>query len=123
MDPITNWRLGPRQETEAEFNERVSRIADRLTKGLTRMVRAKFTVTQVRQHYYNNGKEAMKGGTEILLSPQYDDSIPEDQRFARATPSGEMRLVIDNPAAVDYLKPGEAFYVDFTAVADASASA
>lgn len=80
------------------------------------MVRAKFTVTQVRQHYYNNGKEAVKAGTEIVLTPQYDTSIPEDQRFAKATPSGELRMMIDNPSAVEYLKAGEAFYVDFTAV-------
>jgi hypothetical protein len=80
------------------------------------MVRAKFTVTRIQQHYYNNGKEVVKSGTEVFLSPQYDTSIPEDQRYAKATPSGEIRLQIDNPPAVDYLKPGETFYVDFTAV-------
>jgi hypothetical protein len=80
------------------------------------MVRAKFTVSQIRQHYWNNGKEVIAGSTEVVLAPQYDTSIPEDQRFAKATPSGEIRMLIDNPAAVEYLKPGEAFYVDFTAV-------
>lgn len=80
------------------------------------MVRAKFTVSAVKQHYWNNGKEVVKSSTEIFLTPQYDTSIPEDQRFAKATPQGGMFLMIDNPSAVEYLKPGEAFYVDFTAV-------
>ena len=80
------------------------------------MVRAKFCVTKVEQNYYNNGKEAVKAGTSIILSPQYDTSIEEDKRFAKATPSGEIRLYIDNPPAVEYLEPGRHFYVDFTRV-------
>lgn len=80
------------------------------------MVRAKFVVTSVKQHYYNNGREAVKTSAEITLSPQYDTDIPEDQRFAKATPSGELRMLIDNPSAVDYLTPGEAFYIDITKV-------
>lgn len=80
------------------------------------MVRAKFTVTEVRKNYYNNGKQVMEGSTVIVLTPQYDNGIPEDQRVAKATPSGRMEMTIDNPPAVEYLKPGGQFYVDFTAV-------
>jgi hypothetical protein len=80
------------------------------------MVRAKFMVTRVQQHYYGSHNGPVKGSVDVFLTPQYDTSIPEDQRYAKATPSGEIRLQIDNPAASEYLTPGEQFYVDFTAV-------
>jgi hypothetical protein len=69
-------------------------------------VRAKFTVTAITD----------RGGSmrTIELQPRYDTSIPEDQRFALATPWGEMRLGVDNPAALEQLTIGKAFYVDFT---------
>ncbi len=71
-------------------------------------VRAKFQVQGV--------KKTSWGGTVIELQPQYDTSIPEDQRFAKATPSGLISLTIDNPLAVDFLQLGKFFYVDFTEV-------
>lgn len=83
------------------------------TQRRQQMVRAKFTVSKIESHFYA-GKE--QPGKTVVLTPQYDESIPEDRRFAKATPSGEMRMYIDNPSAVEYLKAGEAFYVDFTAV-------
>lgn len=71
-------------------------------------VRAKFTVQSVKQFAGPYGSKV------ITLSPQYDTSIPEDQRYAKATPQGEISLTIDNPAASDQLALGKAFYVDFT---------
>lgn len=71
-------------------------------------VRAKFRVDKVAKTAW--------GGTEITVSPQYDMSIPEDRRFQKATPSGSITLYIDNPPAADFLKLGEYFYVDMTAV-------
>jgi hypothetical protein len=44
------------------------------------MIRAKFTVVAHTQNYYD--KEAKN----IRLEPRYDTSIPEDQRYAKATP-------------------------------------
>ena len=44
----------------------------------------------------------------------YDDTIPEDLRFQKATPSGEMELYIDNQAIIDGFKPGASYYVDLT---------
>ena len=73
------------------------------------MVRAKFRVTKVAQTAWGNG-------VELTLSAEYDTSIPEDQRFAKATPSGTMTMYIDNPPASDYLKLGGYFYLDFTEV-------
>lgn len=71
-------------------------------------VRAKFTVQSITEYQY--------GGKKVVLAPQYDESIPEDQRFAKATPGGEFSMFIDNPAALDQLKLGKAFYIDLTLV-------
>ncbi|HKV94924.1 MAG TPA: hypothetical protein VJW20_20430 [Candidatus Angelobacter sp.] len=58
------------------------------------------------------------GQVEVTLTPQYDSSIEEDQRFCKATPPGgsTIQLTIDNPPASDQLALGKFFYVDFTEV-------
>lgn len=71
-------------------------------------VRAKFTVQAI--------KEFSWGGKEVTLGAQYDQSIPEDQRFQKATPSGQITMQIDNPAALVQFPLGRAFYLDFTPV-------
>ena len=40
------------------------------------------------------------------------DSTPEDNTFAKSTPSGSMELVIDNPKVHKELVIGESYYVD-----------
>lgn len=50
----------------------------------------------------------------VEFSTQYDPTIPEDQRFTKATPSGSITMQVDNPAALDQLKLGASYYVDFT---------
>ena len=45
---------------------------------------------------------------------------PEDQRFSKATPSGSLRMQVDNPAALEQFEPGKAYYLDFTPVPEAS---
>lgn len=73
------------------------------------MVRAKMRLDEIVSY---------AGGTAktVVFRPAYDASIPEDQRFMRATPSGELRMFVDNPAALDQLKLGEYYYLDFTPV-------
>lgn len=44
----------------------------------------------------------------------YDATIPDDLRFQKATPSGSVELYIDNQAALERLKVGSSYYVDFT---------
>lgn len=39
----------------------------------------------------------------------------ENARFTQATPWGEIRLGIDNPAALEQFEAGKEYYVDFTA--------
>lgn len=72
-------------------------------------VRAKFTLQEVRKHHWGNG-------TTLVFRPEYDLSIPEDQRFATATPSGEFTMYVDNPSAVEFFELGKPYYVDFTRV-------
>lgn len=71
--------------------------------------RAKFKVTSITEH-------AGWGGKTVTLSPQYDTTIEEDRRYAKATPSGEIKLTIDNPPALEQFKNGQFMYVDFTPI-------
>lgn len=36
----------------------------------------------------------------------------EDNTFATASPSGSLKLVIDNPSAQGFFKPGKKYYID-----------
>ena len=74
------------------------------------MVRAKFRVMSVTQDVYQERARTIK------MAPYYDDAIPEDARFAEATPSGELTMYVNNPAAIAQLKLGEYFYLDFVPV-------
>lgn len=74
-------------------------------------VRAKFRLTRIEKHQYQ------KGGVErctYVFTTQYDKSIPEDHRFAEATPNGELKIVIDNPAAQQFFALGEDYYFNAT---------
>ncbi len=71
-------------------------------------VRAKFVLQSVTTY----GGE----GRELKFWAQYDTTIPEDQRFAKATPSGTLTMTVDNPGALAVFegKVGKAFYLDMT---------
>lgn len=74
------------------------------------MVRGKFKVVEVAQMSYSSTAR------RIVLQPEYDSSIPEDQKYAQATPSGRIEMTVDNPPAAEQLALGQTFYVDFTPV-------
>jgi hypothetical protein len=75
-------------------------------------LRAKFVVTEKREHHWNRNQRT------VILTPHYDQSIPEDRRFLQATPSGRFEMQIDNPAALEALEMGKAFYLDLIPVED-----
>lgn len=54
------------------------------------------------------------GGVKAVFNCEYDTNTPEDQRFQKATPSGLLELQIDNPAAIEQLVIGRAYYFDMT---------
>jgi len=70
-------------------------------------VRAKFKVTAV--------SEFEGGLKQITLNPVSSGS-PENERFFKWTPSGEIKMGTVNPSAAAQFKPGTQFYVDFTSV-------
>ncbi len=94
---------------EALYARAVKAFAAPKAAGTAANVRAKFTVTSVTDHNYGNGKT-------IKLTPCYDTDIPEDRRFAEATPTGELTMYVNNPPAIAALKLGKSFYLDFTPV-------
>jgi len=75
------------------------------------MVRAKFTVSSITD--YGNNNQMVK------LTCIYDDTIPEDQRFNKATPYGEITMGITVPEVLKQFAIGKKFYADFTEVAPA----
>lgn len=70
-------------------------------------VRAKLQLQSVTQHAWSADAKTLKFGV------QYDASIPEDQKFCKATPSGSIEIQVDNPAAVAQFELGKFYYVDF----------
>lgn len=80
------------------------------------MVRAKFRLTEI--HNLSWSQTAQR----FVFEAQYDQSIPEDQRFSTATPTGRFEMTVDNPAAQQQFKLGEAYYFDATPVPAAAAA-
>lgn len=56
------------------------------------------------------------GGHQVLFQCQYDQNIPEDRAFTKATPNGEARFTIDNPAVINQLVIGKSYYFDISEV-------
>jgi hypothetical protein len=73
----------------------------------TVVTRAKFQC--VAETRFNHGDE----GTKVVrFQAVYDPDVPEDQRYARYTPSGTLEITVDNPNVRFEL--GQAYYLDFT---------
>jgi hypothetical protein len=68
-------------------------------------VRCKFTLTEISNHYWGKGQT-------FVFQAVYDPSIPEDQRFASASPNGRFEILVDNPAVQSQWKLGQAYYFD-----------
>jgi hypothetical protein len=69
-------------------------------------VRCKMQLVEIRQRAYN------KDVKEFVFCAQYDESIPEDRRFAKASPSAEFRVMIDNPVVSESYELGGFYYFD-----------
>lgn len=76
-------------------------------------MRAKMKVSAVNRTEY---------GEELKMSPVCrsegygEDGLDEDNTYAKFTPSGEMTLLITNPALFGEFNPGDKYYLDFTKV-------
>ena len=77
-------------------------------------IRAKFKcMAETRSAY---GQE---GARQYRFQAMYDPDLPEDQRFAKATPSGTLEIHVDNPSAQFTL--GADYYLDFVPVDEPTA--
>lgn len=70
-------------------------------------VRAKFRCVVVEDY----GQSKKVKFTAVCSAP---GEIGENERFTRYTPSGEMWMTVDNPAASEQFVPGEFYYLDMT---------
>lgn len=48
------------------------------------------------------------------FSAVYDTSTPENERYAQATPFGQLTMQVDNPDVT--FEPGQEYYLDFNPV-------
>ena len=79
------------------------------------MVRAKFKVTSITQY------DSPAGSRDITMRPVFKseagkdgNQCEENQIFGKYTPSGEIKMQIQNPTAAEQFTLGGFFYVDFT---------
>lgn len=70
-------------------------------------MRAKFRVDEYTQRYGHQ--------RAYVLHAVTDDGTGDNIRYHMATPSGELKITIDNPAVVDFLQVGKSYFLDFTA--------
>lgn len=77
-------------------------------------VRGKFFVLNVNKRSWGSGQSEFS--TEIELGAVYDDPSKhtEDAYYAKATPSGTIKMLVDNPTAAEFFTIGKPVYVDFT---------
>jgi len=72
------------------------------------MVRGKFILTEIASRNYSPNGRALK------FSAQYDNTIEEDRRYAESTPTAQVEMFVDNPAALAQFDLGKAYYFDIT---------
>ncbi|HEY0548178.1 MAG TPA: hypothetical protein VGF13_01175 [Verrucomicrobiae bacterium] len=80
------------------------------------MMRAKFRVTKVETSGTTTPAFETVSMMAVSEKPFDQDGNSEDNSFARWTPSGELKMAIQNPALFGKLKEGQTFYLDFTKV-------
>lgn len=74
-------------------------------------VRAKFRCTAEKTSKFSPGADSARSYEFQAL---YDPSIPEDERYAKYTPTGSVTIGVDNPNVI--FEPGRSYYLDFTEV-------
>lgn len=72
-------------------------------------IRAKYRVDAVE---FRGDPADENSARTYTLRAVYDTSTPENARFTKATPYGELKMHVDNPAA--RFEVGKHYYLDFT---------
>lgn len=79
--------------------------------------RCKFYVASVTRHGFMNGEgKPVTNSIEVRLCAVYapKDDQSENHKFWSASPSGELKLSVNNPACFDFFKEGHEMYLDLT---------
>lgn len=76
-----------------------------------RSTRAKFLCNSIEKF----GGESCQVKMSAVYAP---DANGEDANFTKATPWGELKMAIDNPAAACQFEPGKYYYIDIHQVPD-----
>ena len=71
------------------------------------LARGKMRVTSVKLDGYNE---------TVKFDCLYEEDQPEDTKFSKTTPTGNMELAISNPKLAGKFQPGQSYYVDLTPV-------
>lgn len=71
--------------------------------------RCKFQLQAIETSCYSSQKK-------YTFQANYDSSIPEDQRFAKSSPSGTFTIYVDNPAVDEMFTLGGYYYFDVTSI-------
>jgi hypothetical protein len=105
---MDNIRLGPGEQS-FPTKEETYIVVNNILKGLKmNKVRGKFKVQETTKYAWP--------GTKVILKAEYDTTIPEDARYATATPSGTIEMYVNNPPAESFFIPGKYYYIEFTEV-------
>lgn len=72
---------------------------------------AKFKVTKVTKHAPNCEELQFMAVTD---KPFDAGGTSEDNSFATWTPSGELKMTVQNPNLIGQIKEGEKYYLNFT---------
>ena len=107
--------IGPREKTYKEMEEESKKLSAKMLEKVFEyrkqqekvMVRAKFKFTGIQTGYNADSRE-------LTFTAQYDETIPEDKRFAKATPNGTFKMTCDNPAANAQFELGKQYYFDIS---------
>lgn len=85
----------------------------------TNVMRAKMVVTDVKVAHASDGATVQE---ELFMQPvgpkgaYPEDGSDENNSYARWSPSGDLRLVVANPALFGQFQTGQEFYLDFTSI-------
>jgi hypothetical protein len=78
------------------------------------MVRAKFTVTEIKDAGWGENWPGVKNITLFPVGGSAGGESEENKAFYAATPGGFITLSVVNAAAAEQFTVGQEFYVDFT---------
>jgi hypothetical protein len=75
-------------------------------------MRAKFVCTSVEK--FSEVSEKLKFSAVCKSGPYDGDGSDEDNTYAKFSPMASCEILVNNPALIGKIQPGQKFYVDFT---------